>query len=253
VAQQRIRKTPSVLTPARRMSLGEDVADRIRQAILLGELNPGQHLREEELAERLDVSRGPVRDAFVLLEREGLVRSLRHRGVTVVDLTRNDLNEIYTLRSALEPLATTLAIERATPGDLGEIEQALADMVAAISGNRKVTERDAADLDVSFHDAIYRAAHHERLYAAWSQIRLPTYWFLLSRNVASPDWRQSMVAGHTHILKSIRSGDENTATAAIKEHISFAYERILHSYLGLRTDASGTEPAAPPPTQRLWR
>ena len=173
--------------------------------------------------------------------------------VTVVDLTRNDLNEIYTLRSALEPLATTLAIERATPSDLGEIEQALADMVAAISGNRKVTERDAADLDVSFHDAIYRAAHHERLYAAWSQIRLPTYWFLLSRNVASPDWRQSMVAGHTAILKSIRSGDETAATTAIKEHISFAYERILHSYLGLRTDASATEPAGSPPTQRLWR
>jgi DNA-binding GntR family transcriptional regulator len=62
-----------------------------------------------------------------------------------------------------------------------------------------------------------------------------------------------MVAGHTHILKSIRSGDESTATAAIKEHISFAYERILHSYLGLRTDASATEPAASPPTQRLWR
>jgi DNA-binding GntR family transcriptional regulator len=250
VAQQRIRKTPSVLTPARRMSLGEDVADRLRQAILLGELSPGQHLREEELADRLDVSRGPVRDAFVLLEREGLVRSLRHRGVTVVELTRNDLNEIYTLRSALEPLATTLAIERATPADLAEIEQALNDMVAAISGNRKITERDAADLDVSFHDAIYRAAHHERLYVAWSQIRLPTYWFLLSRNVASSDWRQSMVSGHTQILKTIRSGDDDAAVTAIKEHISFAYDRILRSYLTTSRGASAAEPAATPASQR---
>jgi DNA-binding GntR family transcriptional regulator len=249
------------LTPARRMSLGEDVADQIRQAILLGELSPGQHLGEEELAERLDVSRGPVRDAFVLLEREGLVRSLRHRGVTVVELTRSDLNEIYTLRSALEPLATTLVIERGTPSDLAEIEQALADMVSAISGNRRVTERDAADLDVSFHDAIYRGAHHERLYTAWSQIRLPTYRFLLSRNVASPDWRQSMVSGHTEILTSIRSGDEHAATAAIKEHISFAYERIMQNYPGAgggagasgqpsRTDPAGSPAPGPLGNQR---
>ena len=65
----------TALTPPRRKSLGDDVADRLREAILHGELQAGQHLREEELAERLQVSRGPVRDAFVVLEREGLVRS----------------------------------------------------------------------------------------------------------------------------------------------------------------------------------
>jgi DNA-binding GntR family transcriptional regulator len=240
VARQPARKSVSVLTPARRTSLGEDVADRLRQAILLGELAPGQHLREEELADRLEVSRGPVRDAFVLLEREGLIRSSRRRGVTVVELTRDDLDEIYTLRSALEPLATTLAIQRATPGDLTEIEQSLAEMVAALAGTRKITERDAADLDVSFHDAIYRAAHHDRLYAAWSQIRLPTYRFMLSRNVANPDWRQGTVRGHTDILRVISQGDEEAAVATIREHISFAYDRILQSYL----DAA-EEPATP--------
>ena len=71
---------------------------------------PGQRLREEELSERLRVGGAPVRAAFVLLEREGMVRSSR-RGVSVVELTRNDLEEIYTLRSALEPLAITLAIQ----------------------------------------------------------------------------------------------------------------------------------------------
>jgi DNA-binding GntR family transcriptional regulator len=244
VARQPTRKTVSVLTPARRTSLGEDVADRLRQAILLGELTPGQHLREEELADLLDVSRGPVRDAFVLLEREGLIRSSRRRGVTVVELTREDLYEIYTLRSALEPLATTLAISRGTPADVAEVEASLAEMVAAISGSRKLTERDAADLDVSFHDAIYRAAHHDRLYAAWSQIRLPTYRFMLSRNVANPDWREGTVRGHTGILRAITDGDEDAAVATIKEHISFAYDRILQSYLDESDEAT---------TQRLPR
>jgi DNA-binding GntR family transcriptional regulator len=249
VTRQRSRKAVSVLTPARRTSLGEDVADRLRQAILLGELEPGQHLREEELADRLEVSRGPVRDAFNVLEREGLVRSSRHRGVTVVELTRNDLHEIYTLRSALEPLAITLAIQRATADDLAEIEERLAEMAGAMTGSRKVTERDAADLDVSFHDAIYLAAHHERLYVAWSRIRLPTYRFMLSRNVASPDWRQGTVSGHTQILKTIREGNEAAAVSTIKEHISFAYDRILESYLGASGDAE--EPAAAPAPQRL--
>ena len=106
------RPPRSALTPPRRKLLGDDVADRLREAILHGELSAGQRLREEELAERLQVSRGPVRDAFVSLEREGLIRSSRHRGVTVVELNLRDLHEIYTLRSALEPLAISLAARR---------------------------------------------------------------------------------------------------------------------------------------------
>src|ERR1700685_35747 len=214
MSPQRVRKAPSVLTPAPRRSRGEDVADRRRAAILHGELSPGQRLREEELSERLRVSRAPVRAAFVLLEREGMVRSSR-RGVSVVELTRNDLEEIYTLRSALEPLAITLAIQRGSNSDLADIETSLAEMSSAFCG--RITERDAARLDVQFHDTIYQAAHHQRLCSAWEQIRLPTYWFMLSRNVASPDWREGTVKGHAEILKVIRSGDERAAAGMITE------------------------------------
>jgi DNA-binding GntR family transcriptional regulator len=244
---QRSRKLPSALTPATRKSLGEDVAERLRDAILHGELSPGQHLREEELGDRLQVSRGPVRDAFVLLEREGLVRSSRHRGVSVVELTRNDLFELYTLRSALEPLAITLAIQRATSADMAEMDSSLAQMTSAFS--RRITERDAARLDVEFHDTIYQAAHHQRLSSAWDQIRLPTYWFMLSRNVASPDWREGTVKGHADIVRVIRSGDEAAAAQAIKEHIAFAYERILESYLTAMAESA--EPPEAEPAARL--
>jgi DNA-binding GntR family transcriptional regulator len=246
MSPQRIRKVPSALTPASRKSLGEDVAERLRDAILHGELSPGQRLREEELSVRLEVSRGPVRDAFILLEREGLVRSSRNRGVSVVQLTRNDLQEIYTLRSALEPLAIRLAIERGDSNDLGEMDGSLDEMKSAFS--RRITERDAARLDVEFHDTIYQAAHHQRLSNAWEQIRLPTYWFMLSRNVASPDWREGTVKGHAEILKIIRSGDERKATALITEHISFAYERILQSYLDSKSEPpGGTDTSSPIP------
>jgi DNA-binding GntR family transcriptional regulator len=96
MSPQRVRKEPSALTPASRKSLGEDVAARLREAILHGELSPGERLREEDLAERLHVSRAPVRAAFVLLEREGMVRS-SSCGVSVVELTRSDLEEIQTV------------------------------------------------------------------------------------------------------------------------------------------------------------
>jgi DNA-binding GntR family transcriptional regulator len=250
MSPQRVRKAPSALTPAFRKSLGEDVADRLREAILHGELSPGQHLREEELGERLEVSRGPVRDAFVLLEREGLVQSSRHRGVSVVELTRNDLQEIYTLRSALEPLAITLAIQRGSTRDLADMDASLAEMSSAFS--RRITERDAARLDVEFHDTIYQAAHHQRLSSAWDQIRLPTYWFMLSRNVASPDWRDATVSGHADIARIIRTGDESLAAQTIREHITFAYERILQSYLSSVSNAAAvdSETTAPHPTSR---
>src|SRR5579875_2987406 len=195
----------SALTPPSRKSLGDDVADRLRQAILHGELEAGRHLREEELAERLQVSRGPVRDAFVSLEREGLVRSSRHRGVTFVELNRRDLHEIFTLRSVLEPLAVSLAAERATAADLAGIEAALGEFTVALSG--QLSARAAAHLDIQFHDAIYRAARHERLYTTWSQLRMPAYWFMLSRNVESTQWRQDTASGHAQIFSAIRAGD----------------------------------------------
>ena len=201
---ERIRKVPSALYPANRKSLGEDVAERLRDAILHGELSPGQRLREEELSARIQVSRGRIRDTFILLEHEGLVQSSRDRGVSVVELTRNDLQEIYTLRSVLEPLAISLAIKRGDASDLAEMDASLAEMTSAFS--RRITERDAARLDVQFHDTIYQAAHRPHLSNAWEQIRLPTYWFMLSRKVASSDWREGTVQGHAQILKVIKKG-----------------------------------------------
>src|ERR1700742_3019180 len=213
-----------VAGPAPRTSLGDVVAERLRDAILNEEFSPGQHLREEEVSESLDVSRGPVRDAFLILEREGLVRLSRHRGATVVELMLEDLGEVYSLRSALESLAVRLAIRRHEPDDIERLPDSLTELQLAM--RRKPTEQAAARLDVNFHDFIFKAAHHDRLYQSWSNIRMQVYWFLLSRNVAGPDWRQNMVKNHGRILSLIEAGDEMRAVDAIGEHIRGAYTRI---------------------------
>lgn len=214
----------SSLAAAPRVSLGDVVAERVREAILNDELTPGQRLREEEISELLQVSRGPVRDAFTLLEREGLVRLSRHHGASVVDLSAVDLGEVYSLRAAIEDLAVRLAIRRCEADDLDALDESLTELRTGL--RRKLTEQAAARLDVDFHDAIFRAAHHDRLYASWSAIRMQVYLFLLRRNIANADWRVATVAGHEDILDLIRKGKEEAAAKAVRTHISAAYERI---------------------------
>jgi DNA-binding GntR family transcriptional regulator/NAD(P)-dependent dehydrogenase (short-subunit alcohol dehydrogenase family) len=215
---------PRLAGPAARTSLGEVVAERLRGAILNAELAPGQHLREEQISELLDVSRGPVRDAFLILESEGLVQLSRHRGATVVELSVEDFGEVYSLRSAIEELAVRLAIRRHDDADLEALERSLGELRSGM--RRKIKAQGAAQLDVNFHDCIFRAAHHDRLYKSWSAIRMQVHWFLLLRTVADQEWRDSMTQSHAQILDLIRAGDEATAVAAVGDHILQAYSRI---------------------------
>ena len=186
------------MAPAKRRTLGDEVADRLRDAILTGRFVAGEHLREENLAAMLQVSRGPIRDAFGALERDGLVVLSRHHGATVVELSSEDLEEVYSLRIVLETLAARYAVKRAQESDFELLTEALTTFTEQLAGHP--TEQDAANLDVQFHDAFYRAAHHDRLYLAWSGIRLQVYRFLLTRNLANPDWRDNMARGHTDIV-----------------------------------------------------
>src|SRR2546425_5116939 len=117
------------IVPARRRGLAEEVADRIREAIFTGAYPPGAALREVELSQALQVSRGPVREALSRLEREGLVRSEWHRGTTVTALSPQDIAELNSLRGALEHLAVEQVIANATDAELAAIEAA-ADMMA---------------------------------------------------------------------------------------------------------------------------
>lgn len=243
------------LTPAKRHTLGDEVAERLRDAILLGEFVAGQRLREESLAEMLQVSRGPVRDALGVLEREGLVVLTPHHGATVVELSREDLEEVYSLRMVLEILAARYAVRSATAADLNRLEDALANFIDALAG--EPTEQEAADLDVQFHDAFYQAAHHDRLYLSWSNIRLQVYRFLLSRNLANPDWRDNMARGHTDILEILRSRDEEALVAVVGDHIQFAHRRILESFVPrdpaeelLQVTGAVAEPAEKPSRPR---
>lgn len=226
---------PLPLMPTVKRSLADDVVDRLRDAIFHGSFKPGEALREEQLAAMLDVSRGPVREALVQLEREGLVLVRRHRGATVARLSRTDVEDVYSLRLALERLAIQRATRYATEQDFAAMEVVLAAFNVAIS--RGPSEKEVAELDVRFHDLIYQAARHQRLYDCWANLKSQIYIFLLSRNVVDPDFREITVKSHAALLEAIRTRDEARATTEIEAHLRGAYDRVVRGYSAAEIDS----------------
>jgi DNA-binding GntR family transcriptional regulator len=131
-------------------------------------------------------------------------------------------------RLVLEPLAVRRAIVYGSPEELDEL-QLVVDAMAAI-GPGTITEQEAAELDIRFHDLIYRAAQHRRLYDCWSNLRPQIHIVLLNRNVAHEDFREYLVKSHQQILDAVRARDESHAVATIEDHLKGSYERVVQSY-----------------------
>jgi DNA-binding GntR family transcriptional regulator len=219
----------AALAPAQSKALADDVVDRLRRAILQGTFRPGVHLREEELAAALQVSRSPVREALLQLEREGLVLRRRHRGAMVTRLSRRDLDEVYSLRLALERLALRWATANASTEDCDRMDAAVVAIGDSIAPDISVQE--AARIDLEFHDLVYQAARHERLYRTWSELRPQVHLFLLARNyVANPEFRQVMIDGHRSLVDAIRARNEDGADRIAEAHVRASYARVAESY-----------------------
>lgn len=212
---------PAPVGPVRRRGLADEVAQRIRQAIFDGRFAPGSQLREVELAGRLEVSRGPVREALLQLEREGLVQIRWHRGAHVTMLSAEDATELFGLRDALERLAVSRVVERATEEDLAALD-ALVDRM-----DRADSDHDLLHLDMAFHDAVYAAAGHRRLGEAWWAIRSQIHLFLLNRVAVSDDYRDHVPAEHRALVAALRARDAERAAVLFAEHLHVAYRRLL--------------------------
>jgi DNA-binding GntR family transcriptional regulator len=210
--------------PARRRVLADEVADAIRDAIFAGSIDLGQRLVEEDLAAGLNVSRGPVREALVRLSQEGLVHMERHRGATVAHLGLDEVNEIYSLRTAVERLAAEWLCRNATAGDFKKMAEVLGqfDQLA-----RPLTRSAVAGLDVAFHDAVYQAAHHERLYQAWLALRSQIFLYLVHRGALRADFAHSWLQDHQDYLEVLMRRRRAQAVKVVEGHIEGTYQRLL--------------------------
>lgn len=207
-------------------ALAATVTPAIRRMITSGVLVQGEHLREAELASALGMSRGPVREALVELEREGLIVLRRYRGAQVITLTSEDAEEVYTLRLALERLAIERALPRVTDAHLAEMDGVLDQMRQLAPG---YSPELAVDLDMTFHDVLFRAAGHSRLDRSWQQVRSQVAMFLHARHLAQRDFHEIAYPEHKGIRDIVAGGDLDASLEVIEKHLVGAYQRLVEA------------------------
>lgn len=190
----------------------------VRDLILRGEFPPGSRLGEAELAERLGVSRTPVREALGRLAAEGLVELVPHRGARVVRWSAAELDGVFELRAALEPQLTALAVPAATPADADALERLAREMVAVGEPGPDQDLDALVPLNRAFHDRLVELAGHPALAAALATAVHPP---VVVRNFHAYDdasLRRSL-AHHLEIVAALRAGDPAWARAVMTAHI----------------------------------
>lgn len=198
------------------------VAERLREAILRGDLGPGRRIRQEELADRLGVSRAPVRQALVILEREGLVRTDPGRGAVVAPLTVDLIRDLYQLRTGVERhVAECLA--RRTGLDWGPVEALVAEGREGASGPDVSAQ---LNLDLRFHTALYDALGNRILSdvmrSQWINMRR-----VMAATVTIAGYGRQIWDEHTAILDAIVAHDPDRAGALAADHTIAASRRLV--------------------------
>jgi DNA-binding GntR family transcriptional regulator len=194
-------------------SLRDQIYDRLRRAILSGELSPGAPVIETEIAAMLGASRTPVREALRRLETEGMLEPRGARGSVVRELKRDEVDCIFEIREALETLAARRAARRMTEIDYAELERIVARMAKHVDDAGEM-ER----LDTLFHDRILAHAEGQRLKRMLSELRadiLPWRFVALS----TAERRHGTVEEHTAMIAALRSKDEANVVREASLHI----------------------------------
>lgn len=197
-----------------RKGLDEEIADRIRKAILSGHIKSGERLTELGLAEQWQVSQGTIRAALKELEHEGLVEVRKRRGTFVTSISEADVLEIYTLRDTLETFAARRAAQRVTAHGRRTLERILADMrAAANAGDRKAM----LELDFQYHRAIVNMCGHKRLSTIYAKLESQTRLFLTMSDILHHDLDDA-IAHHIPLAEAILAGDAEKARMLASGH-----------------------------------
>ena len=211
------------LEPVERRSTAAIVADRIRTAIMRGTFPPGTQLGEVELAAKLGVSRGPLREAMQRLVAEGLLRSERHRGLFVRDLDAADVRDIYQARASVERAAGLLLLDGDRELAAARLTAALAVMEAAVLADDPVA---IADSDHAFHAELVAASGSPRLRRMAEALLVETRMCLAALQQTAPP-AAGLLAEHRELCEAVRVGDRDRLTVALEAHMADAVDRIL--------------------------
>ena len=226
-----MRDSDQSLNPVEYMPLREVVFLALRSQILLGELKPGERLMEIALANKLGVSRTPIREAIRKLEHEGLVIMIPRRGAHVAEITRQELNDVLEIRKSLDVLAIRKAIQYMSEGDLAQLRDAEKAFVRLIEA-KDADLTELGEADEHFHEIIYQGTNNRRLIQILGTLREQMYRFRVEylKDVAI---RQTLIREHDAIIRALEDRDEEEAVRLMKLHIDNQY-RTINRALDLR-------------------
>ena len=212
----------SYIEPLAQESTPSIIADKLRKAIGHGELKPGAQLGEADLARKLGVSRGPLREGMQRLTQEGLLVSIRNRGLFVIDMTPDDIRDMYLAREAVE----RAAIQKILCGDhasAGTALCAVADRMLAADGDPAAI----GELDIEFHELLVRLAGSPRLSRMHQTSIIETRMCIhaLEETYLAADAR---AIEHNNLGEAIRDGDAERAERLLIGHMDDAIERLVN-------------------------
>lgn len=204
--------------------LRDMVFDVLMNAIMQGQLSPGERLLEVQLADEMGVSRTPVREAIRRLELEGFVVMVPRKGAYVAGLSVKDVEEVYEIRTVLETLAVRLAAQRMQPADYQQLDE-LAEKMCATWQEGDVD--NWVNLDARFHELLYKFSRNDRLVYMMSNImeQLSRYRIISLANV---EVRHNSLSEHQELIEALKRRDSEAAAIAASTHIENTKQSLIN-------------------------
>lgn len=203
--------------------LRDVVFETLREAIIKGILKSGERLMESQLAEEMGVSRTPVREAIRKLELEGFIVVIPRKGAYVSEMSYKDVHEVYEIRAALESLACGLAAERATAGEIEEMERYLVEESDYLYNDDLLL---TVKTDIGLHELIYNATRNEKIMSLTSNLKEQVY-RLRSTSIILPGRKKQSLVEHQGIVEAISQHQVELAQKLGQEHIEHAEQAML--------------------------
>lgn len=198
------------------LPLRDVVFNTLREAILKGDLKPGERLMELKLADKLGVSRTPIREAIRMLEQEGLAVTIPRRGAEVAKMTLKGMEDVLEVREALDELAAQVACKRMTKEQLERLMKVKEEFENSIKTG---DIRKIAQSDVKFHDVIYEATGNPKLVSLLNNLREQMYRYRVEYLKDSKNYSK-LIAEHEAIVEALKKRDGASVTVAMHEHVA---------------------------------
>ena len=201
------------------MALSTDLFSNLRKDILQGKLHQGEKLTEQQICDEYNVSRTPVREAFRQLELEGFIETIPNRGAFVVGFSLQDIQDMYELRKSYEVLAVKWAIERITKEEFEKLEEAFEFMEFYTQKN---DVEKMMNINMNFHELIYKASHNRMLYHILSSYQLYIKQSKSPSRDVSSSYLDKILLEHRAIFEAFKSKDTDAGIAAVSSHLDNA-------------------------------